>query len=130
MACGGGHIQLFGSSLSSCVAVDIVSKSECRDRRLDESQTFAIAGFKRGWRKVLNRSELPAFPIRSSVTLVRRGLKSLSRHEFCVIVFATSGIPTYSRSFAQARLTAVIEWTDKGKKTILDKNAAVASGIE
>jgi len=67
-------------------------------------------------------SGIPAFPIHSSAMTVRDGLKSLSRHEFAVIVFAASGISAYSRSFARARLTAVVEWSEKGRKTILHQD--------
>jgi hypothetical protein len=59
---------------------------------------------------------IPAFSIHSSEMTVREGLKLLSQHEFAVIVFAASGILAHSRSAAQAPVTAVIEWSKKGKK--------------
>ena len=67
-------------------------------------------------------SGIPAFPIHSSAMSVRDGLKLLSRHEFAVIVFAASGISAHSRTVARTQLTAVVEWSGKGKKTILHQD--------
>ena len=67
-------------------------------------------------------SKIPAFPIHSPTVNVRQGLKSLSRHVFAVIVFAASGISARSQSFAWSGLTVVVEWSEKGKKTIFVEN--------
>ena len=64
---------------------------------------------------------IPAFSIHSAEKMVRIGPKFLSQHEFGVIVFAASGISAHSRLVAKARITAAVEWSSKGKKTILHK---------
>jgi len=53
---------------------------------------------------------------------VSTGRKFLSEQEFSVVVFAATGIPARSRRVAKARLTLAVEWSDKGKKTILHQN--------
>ena len=62
-----------------------------------------------------------AFSIHSAEMVVPIGPKFLSEQEFGVIVFAASGISAHSRVVARARITAAIEWSKKGKKTILHK---------
>lgn len=64
---------------------------------------------------------IPAFSIHSAETMVHIGPKCLSQHEFEVIIFAASGISAHSRLVAKARITAVVEWSKKGKRTILHK---------
>ena len=64
---------------------------------------------------------IPAFRIHSAEAVVPIGPKFLSEQEFGVIVFAASGISASSRVVAKARITAAIEWSKKGKKTILHK---------
>jgi hypothetical protein len=39
-----------------------------------------------------------------------------------VTVFAASGISANSRSAAKVRITAMVEWSDKGKKSILHQD--------
>lgn len=65
---------------------------------------------------------LPIFPIHSSEMKIQSGRKCLSQHEFGVIVFAASGVSAHSRLVAKARITAAVEWSKKGKKTILHKD--------
>lgn len=65
---------------------------------------------------------IPSFPIHSSMTAVSDGQRLLSQQEFAVIVFAASGISARSRRVAKARLTAMVEWSKKGKKTILHQD--------
>ena len=65
---------------------------------------------------------IPSFPIHSSEMTVRAGLKLLSQHEFAVIVFAASGISAHSRGVARARVTVAVEWSNKGRKTILHQD--------
>lgn len=62
---------------------------------------------------------IPAFSIHSAEVVVPIGPKFLSQHEFGVIVFAASGISAHSRMVAKARITAAVEWSKKGKKTIV-----------
>jgi hypothetical protein len=64
---------------------------------------------------------IPAFSIHSAEVVVPIGPKFLSEQEFRVIVFAASGISAHSRVVAKARITAAMEWSKKGKKTILHK---------
>lgn len=66
-------------------------------------------------------NEIPPFSIHSAEMIVRDGRKFLSEQEFAVIIFAASGISAHSRRVARARITAVVEWSKKGKKTILHK---------
>jgi hypothetical protein len=49
--------------------------------------------------------------------------KLLSEQEFSVVVFAASGISANSRSAAKARITAMVEWSNKGKKSILHQDS-------
>lgn len=65
---------------------------------------------------------IPTFSIHTSERRVRIGRKFLSEHEFSVIVFAASGISANSRRVAKARMTAVVEWSNKGKRTILHQD--------
>ena len=64
---------------------------------------------------------MPAFPVHSAEVMVPIGPRFLCEHEFGVIVFAASGISAHSRVVARARITAAVEWSKKGKKTILHK---------
>jgi hypothetical protein len=66
---------------------------------------------------------IPPFSIHSAEMTVHSGRKFLSQHEFGVIVFAASGISAHSRLVARARITAVVEWSRKGKKSILHKDS-------
>lgn len=65
---------------------------------------------------------IPPFRIHSAEITAHIGPKFLSQHEFGVIVFAASGISAHSRLVARARITAAVEWSRKGKKTILHKD--------
>lgn len=65
---------------------------------------------------------IPAFSIHSAEGPIPIGPKFLSEHEFGVIVFAASGISAHSRLVAKARITAAVEWSAKGKKTILHQD--------
>lgn len=69
----------------------------------------------------MDRKGLRAFSIHSAEMTVPIGPKYLSEQEFGVIVFAASGISAHSRLVARARITAAVEWSNKGKKTILHK---------
>ena len=65
---------------------------------------------------------IPAFSIHTSKMRVRVRPKLLSEQEFAVTVFAASGISANSRSAAKVRITAMVEWSDKGKKSILHQD--------
>ena len=65
---------------------------------------------------------IPAFSIHTSTMAVRVRPKLLSEQEFAVVVFAASGISPHSRSAAKARITAVVEWSAKGKKSIVHQD--------
>jgi hypothetical protein len=65
---------------------------------------------------------IPPFSVHLSEMAVLERLKSLSQHEFAVIVFAASGISAHSRKVARARFTCAVEWSKKGKKTILHQD--------
>jgi len=65
---------------------------------------------------------IPAFLIHSAEGEVHVGRKFLSQHEFSVIVCAATGISAHSRSVARARVTFAVEWSKKGKKTILHQD--------
>lgn len=65
---------------------------------------------------------MPTFAIHTSEKRVRIGRKFLSELEYSVVVFAASGISAHSRRVAKARMTAVVEWSKKGKKTILHQD--------
>ena len=62
---------------------------------------------------------IPSFSIHSAEMTVQGGRKFLSEQEFAVIIFAASGISAHSRRVAKARITVAVEWSKKGKKTIL-----------
>jgi hypothetical protein len=72
--------------------------------------------------KTMNPKWIPAFSIHSAPREVHIGRKFLSQHEFSVIVFAATGISAHSRSAARAHVTFAVEWSKKGKKTILHKS--------
>lgn len=67
-------------------------------------------------------NEIPPFPIYCTEIAVRTGQKFLSEQEFAVVVFAATGISARSRRIAKARLTFAVEWSDKGKRTILHQD--------
>ena len=67
-------------------------------------------------------NEIPPFPICCTEMTVRAGQKFLSELEFRVVVFAATGVPARSRSIAKARVTFAVEWSNKGKKTILHQD--------
>lgn len=67
-------------------------------------------------------NEIPPFPIMCTEMTVRTEQKFLSELEFVVVVFAATGIPAHSRRVARARLTFAVEWSKKGKKTILHQD--------
>jgi len=66
--------------------------------------------------------EIPPFPIHTFEMTVRIGPKFLCEQEFGVVVCAASGISAHSRRVAKARITAAVEWSKKGKKTILHQD--------
>src|ERR1700739_49623 len=72
--------------------------------------------------KPMALNEIPPFPIHSSEMTVLARRKLLSQHEFAVIVFAASGISAHSRRVARATMTAAVEWSKKGKKTIVHQD--------
>jgi len=65
---------------------------------------------------------MPVFSIHSSGREIHVGRKFLSQHEFIVIAFAATGISAHSRGVARARVTFAVEWSKKGKKTILHQD--------
>ena len=67
-------------------------------------------------------NEIPPFGVHSTEMTVRAGRKLLSQQEFAVIVFAASGISARSRIVAGARFTTAVEWSRKGRKTILHQD--------
>lgn len=50
------------------------------------------------------------------------GPKCLSEQEFRVIICAASGVSANSRVFKRARVTFAVEWSRKGKRTILHQD--------
>lgn len=64
---------------------------------------------------------IPSFSIHFAGMTVHTGRKIVCEQEYGVVIFAASGISAHSRRVARARVTAVVEWSDKGKKTILHK---------
>jgi hypothetical protein len=67
-------------------------------------------------------SEIRTFPVQCTTVAARKRPKFLSQYEFAVIVCAASGISAYSREFKRARVTFAVEWSKKGKKTILHQD--------
>ena len=67
-------------------------------------------------------NEIPPFTVHCSAVTARDDQKFLSQLEFAVIIFAASGISAQSRSVARARVTAAVEWSKKGKRTILHQD--------
>ena len=65
---------------------------------------------------------IPAFPIHSAKFRPGIGPKFLSKYEFAVIIFAASGVSASSRRIGTARITAAVEWSGKGKKSIVHKD--------
>ncbi len=70
----------------------------------------------------MDLNEIPPFPICCTEMTVRTGEKFLSEQQFVVVVFAATGISARSRRVARARLTFAVEWSDRGKKTILHQD--------
>ena len=70
----------------------------------------------------MDLNEIPLFPIQCTEMTVRIGQKFLSELEFGVVVFAATGIPAHSRRVGKARLTFAVEWSEKGKRTILHQD--------
>jgi len=68
------------------------------------------------------RSGFPPLSIHCTEVLVREQRKFLSQHEFAVVVCAASGISAHSRVYKRARVTFAVEWSKKGKKTILHQD--------
>ncbi len=67
----------------------------------------------------MDLNEVSPFTIHCAGVMARGERKFLSQHEFAVIVFAASGISAQSRVFKMVRVTAAVEWSKKGKRTIL-----------
>ncbi len=65
---------------------------------------------------------IPPFSIYCTEMTVRTGQKFLSEMAFGVVVFAASGIAARSRSVGRARVTFAVEWSKKGKRTILHQD--------
>lgn len=65
---------------------------------------------------------IPPFPIHSSTGAARERRRLLCQREFSVITYAASGISAHSRTAATARITAMVEWSTNGKKTILHQD--------
>ena len=70
----------------------------------------------------MDSNDIPPFPICCAEMTVRSGQKILSEQEFVVVLFAATGISARSRRIARARLTFAVEWSDKGKRTILHQD--------
>jgi hypothetical protein len=70
----------------------------------------------------MNSNEIPPFAVQCTAMTVRIGPKFLSEQEFAVVVFAATGISARSRNIGRARLTFAVEWSDKGKRTILHQD--------
>ena len=70
----------------------------------------------------MDSNEIFPFSAHRDAVMVESGQKLLSQHEYAVIIFAASGISAQSRMVARARVTAAVEWSKKGKKTILHQD--------
>jgi len=70
----------------------------------------------------MDSNEIPPFAIQCTEMTVRIGRKFLSEQEFAVVVFAATGISACSRNVGRARLTFAVEWSNKGKRTILHQD--------
>jgi hypothetical protein len=70
----------------------------------------------------LDFNDIPPFPISCTEMTVRVGEKLLSEQEFVMVLFAATGISARSRRVARACLTLAVEWSDKGKRTILHQD--------
>ena len=68
-------------------------------------------------------NEIFPFSAHCDAAMVGSDQKCLSQYEYAVIIFAASGISAQSRSVARARMTAAVEWSKKGKKTILHQDS-------
>lgn len=65
---------------------------------------------------------MPTFAIHTPKRRIRIGRKFLSELEYSVLVFAASGISARSQRVAKARVTFAVEWSEKGKRTILHQD--------
>jgi hypothetical protein len=72
--------------------------------------------------KLMARKGITAFSIHSAKTMAGIGPKCLSEEEFRVVICAASGVSASSRAFKRARVTFAVEWSRKGKKTILHQD--------
>jgi len=70
----------------------------------------------------MDSNEIFPFSAHCDAVVVGDDQKCLSQHEYAVIIFAASGISAQSRSAARARVTVAVEWSKKGKKTILHQD--------
>jgi hypothetical protein len=70
----------------------------------------------------MDLNEIPPFSVHCTEMTVRTGPKFLSEQEFAVIIFAASGISAHSRVSKRARVTFAVEWSKKGKRTILHQD--------
>ena len=70
----------------------------------------------------MDGNEMDAFPVCCTTVSVRERQKFLSQYEFGVIVCAASGISAHSRLRKRARVTFAVEWSKKGKRTILHQD--------
>jgi hypothetical protein len=77
--------------------------------------------FQRG-DKFMDLNEIRPFSIQCTAVTERDGPKILSQQEFAVVIFAASGISAHSRVFKRARVTFAVEWSKKGKRTILHQD--------
>ena len=70
----------------------------------------------------MDLNEIPPFAVHCATVSVHDAQKFLSQYEFGVIVCAASGISAHSRVSKRARVTFAVEWSKKGKKTILHQD--------
>jgi len=67
-------------------------------------------------------NEIFPFSAHCEAVRVPSDQKFLSQYEYAVIIFAASGISAHSRVKKRARVTFAVEWSKKGKKTILHQD--------
>jgi hypothetical protein len=70
----------------------------------------------------MDLNEIPTFTVHCAAVTAQDEQKFLSQHEFAVIVCAASGLSAHSRAAVRARVTFAVEWSKKGKKTILHQD--------
>lgn len=70
----------------------------------------------------MDSNEIFPFSAHCDAVTVGSDQKFLSQYEYVVIIFAATGISAQSRSVARARVTAAVEWSKKGKRTILHQD--------